>query len=412
MTTSSTTRTSPITACWRAPGWRRGRARRSRSTTRSRCRPPDGTAAPAGGFVLGVEHDEFIAGLPDAAVRRRGPRRLGLPAHRSRACRRRSELIAALRERFPRAVLLLADGYVGGQHYMDYDAERVLAQYPELDAILKYPGERFFADPEYLATLRGARRVLRDAGARGGDPLEPFYSARRHRPRPLRSLPRPLLRRRRRGRTRSASARHALVRDQHRLPASLHLLHQQSGLATDRAQALPADPAGAPEALGLPAAHRVRRAQAHRAGRDGERAARTSRRCSRVLQRARLHLRLPQRHARRPSEPRGDRAHAGPRQHAQHLGGERDARAISTAPIGKGQKLDAIQRVAAWCQELGVPLMTHYIIGFPWETPAHITAHAGDGVGAVRPLRGLAVDAVRHARFAAPRCTSSACRSA
>jgi MoaA/NifB/PqqE/SkfB family radical SAM enzyme len=43
-------------------------------------------------------------------------------------------------------------------------------------------------------------------------------------------------------------------------------------------------------------------------------------------------------------------------------------------PIGKGQSLEAIHRVAAWCQELDVPLMTHYIIGFPWETPAHITA--------------------------------------
>jgi MoaA/NifB/PqqE/SkfB family radical SAM enzyme len=43
-------------------------------------------------------------------------------------------------------------------------------------------------------------------------------------------------------------------------------------------------------------------------------------------------------------------------------------------PIGKGQKLDAIHRVADWCHELGVPLMTHYIIGFPWETPAHVTA--------------------------------------
>ena len=58
---------------------------------------------------------------------------------------------------------------------MDYDADAVLAEYPELDAILKYPGERFFADPDHLATLRGARRVLREAGARGGDPLEPFH---------------------------------------------------------------------------------------------------------------------------------------------------------------------------------------------------------------------------------------------
>ena len=82
----------------------------------------------AGGFVLGVEHDEFIAGLPERRLRRRGARRVGLPAHRSGACRRREQLIAALRAQYPRAVLLLADGYVGGQHYMDYDGERVLAQ--------------------------------------------------------------------------------------------------------------------------------------------------------------------------------------------------------------------------------------------------------------------------------------------
>jgi MoaA/NifB/PqqE/SkfB family radical SAM enzyme len=43
-------------------------------------------------------------------------------------------------------------------------------------------------------------------------------------------------------------------------------------------------------------------------------------------------------------------------------------------PIGKGQKLESIHRVAAWSAELGVPLMIHYIIGFPWETPAHINA--------------------------------------
>ena len=67
MRTSSTTRTSPTTGCWPAPAWRRARARRSRSTTRSRCPPPDAIARADGGFVLGVEHDEFIAGLPDDA---------------------------------------------------------------------------------------------------------------------------------------------------------------------------------------------------------------------------------------------------------------------------------------------------------------------------------------------------------
>src|SRR5262245_48985120 len=127
-----------------------------------------------GGWILGVRHDEFLASLPrdryDVVV-------IGAPVFlRIEAAHPETrDLIAALRERFPRSVLLLADGYVGGQHYADYDADRVLAEYPELDAILKYPGERHFAQPDYLATLGDARVVLRDANGRGGDPLEPFY---------------------------------------------------------------------------------------------------------------------------------------------------------------------------------------------------------------------------------------------
>src|SRR5262245_42668037 len=103
----------------------------------------------AGGSVLGVGHDQFVASLPrerhDVVV-------LAAPVSRriEAAHPQTRELIAALRQRFPRSVLLLADGYVGGQHYADYDADRVLAEYPELDAVLKYPGERVFADPAYL----------------------------------------------------------------------------------------------------------------------------------------------------------------------------------------------------------------------------------------------------------------------
>ena len=66
-------------------------------------------------------------------------------------------------------------------------------------------------------------------------------------------------------------------------------------------------------------------------------------------------------------------------------------------PIGKGQPLDAIRRVAEWCRELDVPLMSHYIIGFPVGDAGARHRHARDGVGAVRPLRGVAVDAVRDA---------------
>src|SRR5947208_1616573 len=116
----------------------------------------------AGGWVLGVGHDQFVASVPrdryDVVV-------LGAPVFlRIEAAHPETRaLIATLRQRFPRSVLLLADGYVGGQHYADYDADRVLAEYPELDAVLKYPGERFFADPDHLATLADARTVLREA---------------------------------------------------------------------------------------------------------------------------------------------------------------------------------------------------------------------------------------------------------
>src|SRR5215472_5963765 len=127
----------------------------------------------AGGHVLGATHADFVAGLPDNAY---DAVVLGASVFlRIEAAHAETRaLIGALRERYPAAALLLCDGYIGGQHYMDYDAERVLADYPALDAILKYPGERLCADPDSLGTLRGARQVLREAGARGGDPLEPF----------------------------------------------------------------------------------------------------------------------------------------------------------------------------------------------------------------------------------------------
>ena len=88
-----------------------------------------------GGWILGVRPEEFLATLPqgryDVVV-------LGAPVFlRIEAVHPETrELISALRERFPRSVLLLADGYVGGQHYADYDPDRVLAEFPEFYAVL------------------------------------------------------------------------------------------------------------------------------------------------------------------------------------------------------------------------------------------------------------------------------------
>ena len=117
-----------------------------------------------GGWILGVDHDEFVATLPrdryDVVV-------LGAPVFlRIEAAHPETrQLIAALRERFPRAVLL----------------------------------------------------------------------PRRHRRHQLRSLPRALLRRRRLAEHVRGRPRDALVRDQHRLPAPVHLLHEQPGLEANGA---------------------------------------------------------------------------------------------------------------------------------------------------------------------------------
>jgi len=325
----------------------------------------------AGGWILGVPHDDFVAALPreryDVVV-------LGAPVFLriESAHPETPELIAALRERFPRSVLLLADGYVGGQHYADYDADRVLAAYPELDAILKYPGERSFADPDHLATLRDARVVLRDANHRGGDPLEPFYfldgidvgnfdrflercfgdgvwqntfgvgpgtrsfvtsigcphrcifctsnpgwrrtGRKLYRPIPLSRLSHWAYLLRSVFGARKLVVLDEMVNVRTDFEAMLRMLNE-----LDFSYDFP---------NGMRADHLSREAIALMKGRIG----------------------------------------------MLSISAESATQADVNGPIGKGQPLDAIRRVAEWCRELDVPLMSHYIIGFPWETPAHVTA--------------------------------------
>ena len=326
---------------------------------------------PAGGFVLGIEHEEFIAGLPDdeydVVV-------LGATVFlRIEAAHDETKaLIAALRDQYPRAVLLLCDGYIGGQHYWDYDGDAVLAQYPELDAILKYPGERFFADPEYLTTLRGARSVLRDAGARGGDPLEPFYLLDgidvRHFDRFLdrcfgdglwqntfgigigtRSF------------VTSMGCPHRCIfcTSNPGWRQTGRKLYQPIPLRRLKHWAyLLRSVYGARKLIVLDEMVNVRN--------DFE-----------ALVRGFNELDLTY------DFPNGMRADHLSHEALELMQGRVSMLSISAesatqsdldGPIGKGQKLDAIHRTAAWCHELGIPLMAHYIIGFPWETPAHITA--------------------------------------
>lgn len=324
-----------------------------------------------GGFVLGVDHDEFVAELPDESY---DVVVLGASVFlRIEAAHFETrQLISALRLQYPRSVLLLCDGYVGGQHYMDYDGEAVLAQYPEVDAILKYPGERLLADPESLTALRGARRVLRDAGKRGGDPLQPFYFLDGLH---LGDFDRFLDRcfgdgvwqntfgvgAGTRSFLTSTGCPHRCIfctsnpgwRETGRKlyqPVPLRRLEHWAYLLRSVF--------GARKLLVLDEMVNVRT--------DFE-----------SLLRVFNDLDLTY------DFPNGMRADHLSREAVELMRGRVSMLSISAesatqadleGPIGKGQKLEAIERVAAWCRELGVPLMTHYIIGFPWETPAHITA--------------------------------------
>lgn len=324
-----------------------------------------------GGHTLGVEHDAFIAALPDGE-----PDVVALGASvflRIEAAHPEThQLIAALRAQYPRAALLLVDGYVGGQHYYDYDAEQVLARYPAIDAVLKYPGERLFAAPAALAALRGARRVVSDAGAQGGDPLEPFYL--------LDGI------------------------DQGHFDRFLHRCFGDG--RWQNTFGIDAGTRSFVSSMGCP--HKCIFCTSNPGWR------RSGRKLYQPIPLARLRhwlyllrsafgadklIVLDEMVNVRPDFealldafnaldlrydfPNGMRADHLTRGALERMQGRVSMLSISAesatqadldGAIGKGQKLEAIHRVAAWCHELGVPLMSHYIIGFPWETPAHITA--------------------------------------
>ncbi|HVM98080.1 MAG TPA: radical SAM protein, partial [Candidatus Acidoferrales bacterium] len=325
---------------------------------------------PDGGFILGAPHDEFIANLPggefDVVV-------LGASVfvRIESAHAETQRLIAALRERFAKSVFLLADGYVGGQHYMDYDAEGVLARYSELDAILKYPGERLFADPEYLTTLKGARRVLTDAGTRGGDPLEPFYMLDGV---DLGNFDRFLFRLFGDGvwqNTFGVDVGSRSFLTSMGCPHRCIFCTSNPGWRQNGRKLYHAIPLARLKhwAFLLRTVFGARKLVVL----DEMANVRTD---FKELITAFNDLDLTY------EFPNGVRADHLNRETLALMKGRVSVLSISAesatqsdldGPIGKGQKLEAIYRVAAWCQELGVPLMIHYIIGFPWETPAHIT---------------------------------------
>ncbi|MGM0577865.1 MAG: radical SAM protein [Myxococcota bacterium] len=126
-------------------------------------RPGSGKHPHGDHFLLGVPNDAMLEAMPEEPVdvvavastpflKPQDPR----PETR--------ELIAALRERYPDAALILADCHFGGMHTVEVDLEDVLAAMPDLDAHLRYAGDAWFSEPERLLDLKGTKQAV-DAAA-------------------------------------------------------------------------------------------------------------------------------------------------------------------------------------------------------------------------------------------------------
>ncbi len=127
---------------------------------------------PDGRALLGVEVErvlELATGQFAAIVVAYTP--FHRPPHRDDVL---AALLAGLRERFADAVIVLADCYQSGQHYVEVAGETVLASYPEVDAWVKFEAEQTV--PELLRGLfdRGERPTGTHRGAQPNLDALPF----------------------------------------------------------------------------------------------------------------------------------------------------------------------------------------------------------------------------------------------
>jgi len=333
-------------------------------------------------------------------VRCRGPRRAGVPAHRSGASGTR-ELIAALRN--GSAPVLLARGcYIGGQHYA-ITTRIVSRRVSRARPILKYRG-RYFAGPGSLSPGSGcARRAARREWAAGRPARARCYSSTAI---DVASFD-PLLARC----FGDGRAEHVGVgpgpalRDEHRMPHRCYFARATRG-GEARAKALPADPLagsshwaytaadvfGARKLVVLDEMVNVRT--------DFEALLRmlnelTSPTTSRTA-------------ARRPPESRGDRAHEGA--HGMLSMSPRARRRPISTGHRQGATATGHPARCGMCRELDVPLRaTHH--RFPWRL-RRTSQPPSDGVGDCT----IATACGRRLQFAdspssARRCTTSAPRS-
>ena len=324
----------------------------------------------AGRTRLGVAHADLLAALPegpfDAVV-------LGVTPflHLDRPDAATAALVAGLRDRHPDATLVAADCHAGGMHYVDYDGAAALARNPALDAVVKFAGESFTSDPERLVGLRGRREVVLDPMSDGDDLLPfPMFDAldgpswgaflwrcfqdgRWANPFGVDATTRPILF--------SSGCPHRCVfctsnpgwrasgRKPHRVvplatavewaylatrvfgARRLFILDEMANLRPDFEDLLDA----------------LNRLDLRYEFPNGLRADRLTGEAIRRMK-DRIGLLCVSAESGTPEDLQG--------------------------PIGKRLDLAEVERVAAEAQAAGVPLLVHYVVGFPWETPRHVQA--------------------------------------
>ncbi len=336
---------------------------------------------PGGGLRLGLPPALLLdriagAGRFDAAVValtpfHRPPRRDDLLG----------ELCAGLRARLGGVPLLLADCHQGGQHAVASDGARLLASYPEADACVQHEAE--VTVPALLAAL-GAGGAL-PGGVHAGteadlDTLPPpawelvdLAARDRFQRRVVEALGRPEWPFPLDGRTLPALTSRGCPFD---------CLHCTSN---------PGRPAGAPKTQRRLSPARVRALLEALARRHGatrvwlldELVNASPAHLAAVLEAAEA-LDLPL------ELPNGLRADLLPVELLPRLkrrfttlsvSAESGVQRVVDEVVGKRLDLGAVERVAAGCAAAGLPLLVHYIIGLPGETPEEINAtlaHAAD----------------------------------
>jgi MoaA/NifB/PqqE/SkfB family radical SAM enzyme len=330
--------------------------------------PGSGAFPHADGTWLGAPLAELIDVLPpgdfDAVVLGLSPfLRPGAPdAHAV-------ELVRELRRRYPGSALVGADCHPGGMHYIAYDGASALAALDGLDAVVRFGGESVFGDPERLVALKGTGRVVDDPdllpdpvfpaldlldGRRYGTFLwRTFADGRFANPFGIDAATRPFMA--------STGCPHRCTfcssnpgwRAGGRKPHRAVPLSQVEAWAYLASRGL-----GARKLFVMDDVANLRS--------DFED-------LLDVFNRLDLRYEFP-------NGLRADRLTPGAiarmkdRVSVLSLSAESASAEHLAGPIGKRQDPDAVRRAVAWAAEAGVPTMVHYIIGFPWETPADVNA--------------------------------------